>query len=298
MDSQFAFDGDRERGLVLVATPIGNLEDMSMRALRVLREADVILAEDTRRTRQLLAHFDIRGARLVSYHEHNRKQREPEILAWLREGRLVALVTDAGTPGISDPGEDLVRAARDEGLPVTVVPGPSAAVAALVVSGMPAHRFVFWGFLPRGGRERADALDRLAGFQETIVLYEAPHRIRQTVQDLVGKLGDRRVAAVRELTKCHEQVLRGTLHELAAWVEKEEPRGEWVLVIEGSQAPDAGGTLGDTRNADMQILCREVEKRIARGASVRDAVREIAVQYGVSRRALYQAYLRYPSPHD
>lgn len=293
MESRFAFDGERERGLVLVATPIGNLEDLSMRALRVLRESDVILAEDTRRTRQLLAHFDIRGPRLVSYHEHNRKEREEQVLRWLREGRLIALVSDAGTPGISDPGADLVRAARDEGLPVTAVPGPCAAVAALAISGMSPERFVFWGFLPREGVKRKEALERLSRFEETVILYEAPHRLRTTVRELGRALGeDRKVSALRELTKRHEQWLRGTLRELEDWLSREEPRGEWVLVVEGrppeGQSPSARGGS----EADLDGLCEEVDRLVAEGCSVRDAVREVAERSGYPRRELYQAYVR------
>ncbi|MDI3256740.1 MAG: 16S rRNA (cytidine(1402)-2'-O)-methyltransferase [Kyrpidia sp.] len=293
MDSRFSFEGEKERGLVLVATPIGNLEDISARALRILREADVILAEDTRRTRQLLAHFQIPGARLVSYHEHNRAKREPEVLAWLREGRLVALVADAGMPGISDPGADLVRAARDRGFPVTVVPGPSAGVAALVISGLPAERFVFLGFLPRSGRARTEDLDRLAQFQETVILYESPHRVRQTVRDLARRLGERRAAAVRELTKRYEQVVRGTLPELAGWLDREEPKGEWVIVIQGARPEEAGPRAApEEGGGDWEDWCREVDDRVARGASVRDAVRETALRHGIARRALYRAYLR------
>ncbi|MBE3552176.1 MAG: 16S rRNA (cytidine(1402)-2'-O)-methyltransferase [Kyrpidia tusciae] len=296
MDSQFSFDGPHERGLVLVATPIGNLEDISARALRVLGEADVILAEDTRRTRQLLAHFQISGPRLVSYHEHNRIQREPDVLDWLKEGKLVALVTDAGMPAISDPGADLVRLARNVGAPVTVVPGPSAALAALVISGLPTDRFVFLGFLPRSGRAREEEIARLAGYPETIILYEAPHRVIRTVRDLARVLGNRRAAAVRELTKRYEQVVRGTLGELIGWLEGEEPKGEWVLIVEGAVSASSEhhmfGEGGSSGEDDMNRWCEEVTRQVAEGVSVRDAIRETAQRHRISRRALYQAYLK------
>ncbi|MDI3281107.1 MAG: 16S rRNA (cytidine(1402)-2'-O)-methyltransferase, partial [Bacillota bacterium] len=228
--------------LYLVGTPIGNLEDITLRALKVLREVDLVAAEDTRRSRQLLSHFGIR-TRLVSYHEHNKKTRGPQLLAELRAGRRVALVTDAGMPGISDPGFELVRDAAEAAIPVVAVPGPSAFLLALAASGLPTRRFVFEGFLPRAAAERRRCLERLAAEERTVVFYEAPHRLPATLKDLADLAGDRPLVVARELTKCFEEIQRGTARELAARLLSREPRGEYVLVLGGRAAkgqPGAG----------------------------------------------------------
>ena len=202
--------------LVLVATPIGNLEDLSPRAVRVLGAADVVVCEDTRRTGRLLQAAGVSARRLLAVHEHNEAQQVPAVVELLRTGSVVAVVTDAGMPGVSDPGERLVRAAVDAGIEVQVVPGPSAAVSAVVVSGLPADRWVFEGFLPRSGSGRTERLAALSGERRTVVLYEAPHRVARTLGDLVGACGgERRVALCRELTKLHEEVWRGTLSAAA-----------------------------------------------------------------------------------
>jgi 16S rRNA (cytidine1402-2'-O)-methyltransferase len=265
--------------LVLVATPIGNLGDLSPRAVTALAESDVICCEDTRRTGRLLAHAGVSGPRLLMVNDHNEAARVAEVLRRLDAGERVAVVTDAGMPGVSDPGERLVRAAAEAGHVVEVVPGPSAAIAALVISGLPTARFVFEGFLPRKGSGRQERLAALRGERRTIVLYEAPHRLARTLTDLAGALGpDRRAAAGRELTKLHEEVRRGTLAELAGWAEADEPPGELVLVIDG--APEVA--VADDEAIEVALT----EARQA-GWSTRDAVATGADALAVPRRRVY-----------
>jgi 16S rRNA (cytidine1402-2'-O)-methyltransferase len=271
----------REGALVLVATPIGNLGDLSPRAVDALRTADVIAAEDTRRTRALMTHAGVTGGRrLVAVHEHNERTRAAELSERIRKGDRVVFVTDAGMPGISDPGERLVRVCVDAGLRVEVVPGPSAALAALVVSGLPTSRFVVEGFLPRSGRERAERLAELAAERRTAVLFEAPHRIAATIEDLAGACGaERRIAIARELTKRFEDVWRGTLADAAAHVATTEPRGEHVLVL--GPAPPAIAAPDD-------VLRDAVGARLAEGRSARDAAAEVAQAFGVPKRRTYE----------
>lgn len=217
--------------LFVVSTPIGNLQDITLRALETLKEVDFIAAEDTRHTRVLLRHYAIQKP-LVSYHDYNKARRAPEIVRRLLAGEKAAVVSDAGTPGISDPAYHLVRQCIEAGVPVQPIPGPTAFVAALIVSGLPTDRFVFEGFLPaKKGRQKR--LGLLREETRTIVLYEAPHRLLRTLEDLLSNLGDRQAAIVRELTKIHEEVQRGPLSELIEWVRKQPPRGEIVLVVEG-----------------------------------------------------------------
>ncbi len=270
----------REGALVLVATPIGNLGDLSPRAVEALRSADVIAAEDTRRTRALLTHAGVPGgARLVAVHEHNERSRATELVERIRVGDRVVFVTDAGMPGISDPGERLVRVCVEAGLAVEVVPGPSAVLAALVVSGLATDRFVMEGFLPRSGRERADRLTLVAAEHRTTVLFEAPNRIAATLADLAEVCGEqRRVVIARELTKKFEEVWRGTLTEAIAHVEEVAPRGEHVLVLDG--APPA--TVPDD-----DAIREAVEGLLGDGVSARDAASEVAAALGVPRRRAY-----------
>ena len=269
--------------LVLVATPIGNLGDLPPRAVEVLAAADVVACEDTRRTGRLLAAAGVRARALVAVHDHNEASQVGAVLGRLRAGEVVAVVTDAGTPGISDPGERLVRAATQAGFEVRVVPGPSAAISGLVASGLPTGRFVFEGFLPRKGSGRGERLAALAGEQRTLVLYEAPHRLARTVADLAAALGgSRRVAIARELTKLHEEVWRGTLDEAVARTEAVEPRGEHVLVVDGAPPP-AG--------VDDEQIVAAIDERLAAGASRRDAVAEVAHGLGVARRRVYDLAL-------
>lgn len=218
--------------LYLCATPIGNLEDITLRALKVLREVDLVAAEDTRHTRKLFSHYGIHTA-LTSYHEHNRQAKGGYLIEQLTGGRNVALVSDAGTPGISDPGEELVKAALENGIEVTPLPGPSALLAALTVSGLPLARFVFEGFLPTKHKERCKRLAELAKEPRTIVLYESPHRLLKTLGELVAFWGRRQACIARELTKMHEDVRRGTLAQLQEQFQSQSLKGEFVLVIEG-----------------------------------------------------------------
>lgn len=266
--------------LVLVATPIGNLGDLSPRAARILGEADVVCCEDTRRTRELLGHLGLRGRRLVSVHQHNEQARCAEVVAWVAAGRTVAVVSDAGMPGVSDPGQRLVAAVASAGLEVTVVPGPSAALGALVVSGLPTDRFSFEGFLPRQGAERRRRLDALAADTRTVVIHEAPGRLGATLADLVAACGPSRpVAVVRELTKLHEEVWRGDAAAAAASFAQRPVRGEVVVVVGG--APPASAPGDDAVAAD-------VERRLRSGATLRDAAAATAAELRVSRRRAYQ----------
>ncbi len=270
--------------LVLVATPIGNLGDLPPRAVRALAEAHTIACEDTRRTRQLLSHAGVEGGnRLVSVNDHNEAAQVRAILSRLDAGQRVALVTDAGMPAISDPGQRLVAAVVAAGHRVEVVPGPSAALAALVVSGLPTARFCFEGFLPRKGRARAERLGELAIERRTIVLFEAPHRVRQTAADLAEALGPaRRVAIARELTKAFEEVWRGTLGDAVEQADDLPARGEHVLVLEG--APSQEASTSEVEDALTEML--------SEGRSKKDAVAAVSAQLGVPKRRVYDAALR------
>ena len=271
--------------LVLVATPIGNLGDLTPRAVETLGGADVIVCEDTRRTRQLLTHAGIRGRRLVAVHSHREAQSVSQVTEWLREGKRVALVTDAGMPAVSDPGARLVAAVTAAGLPVEVVPGPSAALAALVVSGLPTDRFCFEGFLPRKGAERAARLRALAADERTTVLFEAPPRLAATLAALAAVCGaGRRVAVARELTKLHEEVWRGPLGEAARLAAAAPDRGEQVIVVAG-RPPSEGAPAEEAIEA-------AVRARLAAGDSARDAAHAVAEELDVARRKAYEVALR------
>lgn len=279
--------------LYLVGTPIGNLEDISARALRTLREVALIAAEDTRHTRELLTHFDIHTS-LVSYHEHNLRTAGPQLLQRLLQGDSVALVSDAGMPGISDPGEDLVRLAAEAGVQVVAVPGPVAGIAALVTSGLAAGSFVFIGFLPRSGKARRQALAELAGERRTMVLYEAPHRLLETVEDLSAVLGATRQAAVaRELTKRFEEVKRGTLAELLAHFEISRPRGEFTVVVSGAVAAAPAAALS-REPADLAAATAALE---AGGLDRKAAMKQVARERGISKEDVYKAVLAQREGH-
>jgi 16S rRNA (cytidine1402-2'-O)-methyltransferase len=265
--------------LVLVATPIGNLGDLSPRAVEELRAADVIACEDTRRTGRLLQHAGVPAPRLLVVNDHTEAAEVRAVLSYLDRGQRVAVVTDAGTPGISDPGERLVRAAAAAGHPVVAVPGPSAIVAALVVSGLPAGRFCFEGFLPRRGSGRGERLRALAGEERTMVLLEAPHRLVRTLEDLAEAFGDaRQVVLARELTKLHEEVWRGSLDGAVRWAEASPPLGEFVVVVAG--APPAGPAGDD----DLAAALRD---RLAAGEDKRTAVAGVAAELKVPKRRVY-----------
>jgi 16S rRNA (cytidine1402-2'-O)-methyltransferase len=271
-------------GIVLVGTPIGNLGDLPPRAVEVLAQAEVVYCEDTRRTRALLTHAGVTGSRLRSLHGHNEHQRLEEVVRAASDGALVAVVSDAGMPGVSDPGTRVVQAAVAAGVRVSVVPGPSALLAALVTSGLPTDRFCFEGFLPRTGRARAERLAAVASEPRTVVLYEAPGRVAGTLGDLAATCGtSRRVAVARELTKLHEEIWRGPLGEAASWASGDPLRGEVVLVVEGGAPAES--------EVDDETLRTAVEQRVSAGARRRGAVDEVAAEFGVPRRRVYQLAL-------
>jgi 16S rRNA (cytidine1402-2'-O)-methyltransferase len=278
-------DGHHTGGvLVLVGTPIGNLGDLAPRAVEALGSADAICCEDTRRTGRLLQHAGVERPPLVVVNEHTEAREVARVLARLARGQRVAVVSDAGMPGISDPGERLVRAAVAAGHGIEVIPGPSAALAALVTSGLATGRFVFEGFLPRKGAARAGRLAALAGEPRTVVLYEAPHRLARTIADLADTCGgDRRVAVARELTKLHEEVWRGTLGDALEWVRAPAPRGEVVLVLDGAPAAKPPGD---------DALVDALREELGAGATARDAARTVATRFDVSRRRVYELATR------
>ena len=269
--------------LYLIATPIGNLGDLSPRAAGLLERADFVAAEDTRVTMKLLSHLGLKKP-MVSYHEHNKASAGPAILARLLAGESCALATDAGTPAISDPGEDLVALCAGNGVEVQAVPGCCALISALAVSGLPTARFVFEGFLPVNKAQRRERLQSLLGEERTLIFYEAPHRLRATLDDLLAAFGDRRIALCRELTKLHEDVMRTTLAQAAEWYRENEPRGEYVLVLAGAER----------REENAVTLAQGVElvlERRSRGERMKDAVRQVAADTGLSRNELYDAAL-------
>jgi 16S rRNA (cytidine1402-2'-O)-methyltransferase len=270
--------------LYLVGTPIGNLGDVTERARETLNAVDVVAAEDTRRTGRLLAHLGLKK-RMVSMFEGNERERTRELLRRMREGGDVALVTDAGMPSISDPGFVLVRACAEEGIDVRVVPGPSAVTAALAVSGLPVDRFVFEGFLPRKGGERRARLAAMAKDPRAIVLFESPRRVATLLGDVLLELGDRRVAVARELTKLHEEVVRGRASEVLARLVDSEPKGEIVVVIEGRR---------EDEELDLEPLIEEATRLVDQGMRKREAAAAVARRRGASANAIYQGLIRPP----
>ena len=279
---------DTNGTLYLCATPIGNLEDITYRVLRVLKEADVIAAEDTRNPVKLLNHFGIRTP-MTSYHEHNKIEKAHQIIGQLKQGKNIALITDAGTPGISDPGEELVRLALEEGITVTSLPGAAACITALTMSGQPTRRFVFEAFLPREKKERRSILEELKTETRTIVLYEAPHRLVATLEELLEALGNRSVTICRELTKKYEEVQKTTLDNVLLYYKDHEPRGEYVLVLEGRsrremEAEQQRTWEGMSIEAHMAIYeAQEIPRK--------EAMKLVARDRGISKRDVYQALL-------
>lgn len=270
--------------LVLVATPIGNLGDMTQRAIEALQRADIICCEDTRHSGKLLAHFGVTGKKLIVINEHTEYDAREEIVSLVTSGSTVALVTDAGTPGISDPGERLVVAVVEAGGNVTAVPGASALTMALVISGLPTSRFVFEGFLPRSGAERTDRLAMTTTESRTIVLYEAPHRLAKTLSDLTTACGAmRRVVLARELTKLHEQIWRGTLQDANMLVAATEPRGEYVIIIEPAKPP--------APPTDEELVAA-IKAEIAKGVSRKDSAARVSARFGVAKRTVYELALQ------
>ncbi|WP_315451646.1 16S rRNA (cytidine(1402)-2'-O)-methyltransferase [uncultured Selenomonas sp.] len=273
--------------LYLCATPIGNLADITYRAVETLRTADAIAAEDTRHTRGLLAHYDIHTP-MTSYHEHNKEEKGTELIERLRAGATVVCVSDAGLPGIADPGGDLARRAIAEGIPVTPLPGANAALSALICAGLPLEGFTFVGFLPRKEKKRREVLARVAAYPETLIFYEAPHRLRETLAVLAATLGaERQACAARELTKKFEEFRRTTLGDLIAHYREHEPRGEFVLIVAG-----ADENVASTADAVEEMsLTERYAAHIAKGLDKKEAMRRTAQELGISRRDVYQAVL-------
>lgn len=274
----------RSGGLVLIATPIGNLGDITQRAIESLQNADVICCEDTRHSGKLLAHFGVTGKKLIVINEHTEYEAREEIVSLVTSGSVVALITDAGTPGISDPGERLVVAVIEAEGNVTAVPGASALTMALVISGLPTSRFVFEGFLPRSGADRTERLAMTTTEPRTIVLYEAPHRLAKTLSDLTTACGAmRRVVLARELTKLHEEIWRGTLQDANMFVAATEPRGEYVIIIEPAKPP--------APPTDAELL-DAIRVEIAKGVSRKDSAARVSARFGVAKRTVYELALQ------
>ena len=274
--------------LYLCATPIGNLDDITFRVLETLKNVDVIAAEDTRNSIKLLNRFEIKTP-MTSYHEFNKYDKGRQLIGQLLEGKNIAVITDAGMPGISDPGEELVKMAYEAGVPVTVLPGACACVTALTLSGLPTRRFCFEAFLPTDKKERKDVLAELADETRTIVLYEAPHRLGKTLAELMEALGDRRLTICRELTKKHEEAFRTTFSEALAYYEENEPKGECVLVIEGV---DREALKKEEQESFLQLSLEEhMERYLSQGMSKKDAMKAVAADRGVSKREIYAMLL-------
>ena len=287
MKSQKSSMHEQGSCLYLVATPIGNLEDMTMRAMRILKEVDVIAAEDTRNTKKLCNYFDI-STPLISYHEHNQEQGGEKILQFLREGKSVALVSDAGMPCISDPGADIVKKAIAENFAVVPIPGANAALSALIASGLSPQPFYFFGFLNRNKKDRKKQLENLAKRQETIIFYEAPHRLKDTLKNIEETLGNRKIVLARELTKKFEEFLRGTVEEAIQWANDNDVRGEFCIVIEGTQKTEEEEKEAYWENLSIvehvNLLMEEKE------ITSKEAIKEVAKLRGIPKREVYQEY--------
>ena len=274
--------------LYLCATPIGNLEDITLRVLRTLKEADLIAAEDTRHSIKLLNHFDIKTP-MTSYHEFNKVEKARYLVDKMREGTNVALITDAGTPGISDPGEELVRQCYEAGIEVTSLPGPAACITALTISGMATRRFAFEAFLPSDKKEKQEIFEELKKETRTIILYEAPHRLVRTLSELLENLGDRRISVCRELTKTHETVFRTTVSEALSYYETEEPRGECVLVIEGKSRLEI--QQEQERSWEAISIEEHMKRYLDGGMDKKEAMKLVAKDRGMKKRDVYQYLL-------
>ncbi|MCR5374479.1 MAG: 16S rRNA (cytidine(1402)-2'-O)-methyltransferase [Lachnospiraceae bacterium] len=274
--------------LYLCATPIGNLEDITLRVLRILKEVDLIAAEDTRNSIKLLNHFEIKTP-MTSYHEFNKIDKAYELVNILKAGKDIALITDAGMPGISDPGEELVRICYEEGVPVTILPGASAVVSALALSGQKTRRFAFEAFLPKDKKEKKRVLEELKEETRTIIIYEAPHHLLKTLQELYDTLGRRGISVVKELTKLHENVNRTTLEEAINYYSENEPKGEYVLVIEGKSKEECENEV----KAQYESLTIEehVKKYTDTGMDKKEAMKVVAKERGLSKRDVYNALI-------
>ncbi|TWT28605.1 16S rRNA (cytidine(1402)-2'-O)-methyltransferase [Planomicrobium sp. CPCC 101110] len=287
MKSQKSFQEKRPT-LYLVATPIGNLEDITVRALRILKEVDVIAAEDTRNTKQLCNHFEIQ-TKLTSYHEHNQESGGFKILSYLGEGKSVALVSDAGMPCISDPGEDVVKRVIAEGYPVVPIPGANAALSALIVSGISPQPFLFYGFISRNKKDRQAELEKLSQKEETLLFYEAPHRLKESLKSLQKAFGnERKIVLAREVTKKFEEFLRGTVEEAVSWSEQNEIRGEFCIVIEGNSSPDLIESEEWWEQLSIEEHVNELMER--NNLTSKEAIKEVSIARKMSKREIYQAY--------
>lgn len=277
-----------EGKLYLCATPIGNLEDITLRVLRVLEEVDLIAAEDTRNSIKLLNHYEIKTP-MTSYHEFNKIEKAYQLVEKLQEGMNIALITDAGTPGISDPGEELVKIAYEAGIEVTSLPGPAACITALTLSGLSTRRFAFEAFLPKDKKERKRILEELQKETRTIILYEAPHHLIKTLEELREALGNRRITLCRELTKKYEEGQRTTIDEVLEYYKDKEPRGEYVLVLEGKTKEE----VEEERKKEWETLSLEEHMQLyeQKGISHKEAMKLVAKDRGVSKRDIYQALL-------
>ena len=274
--------------LYLCATPIGNLEDMTLRCIRVLKEVDLIAAEDTRNSIKLLNHFEIKTP-MTSYHEYNKIEKGHRLVERLQSGEDIALITDAGTPGISDPGEELVHMCQEAGIAVTAVPGAAACITALTISGLATRRFAFEAFLPTDKKERQAILEELKGETRTMVLYEAPHRLARTLKVLYEALGNRRISVCRELTKKHETVFATTIEDALDYYESQEPKGECVMVIEGKSREEIRAE--EKAQWEEMDIEAHMEYYLERGMDKKEAMKQVAKDRGVSKRDIYQALL-------
>lgn len=272
--------------LFLCATPIGNLEDITLRALRILKEVNCIAAEDTRHTRKLLTHYDIHTP-LISYHSYSSESKEDQLIERLLQGEDIALVSDAGMPGISDPGADLVRLALENGITVTPIPGASAGIAGLVASGLPTHKFVFEGFLSNQRKARRKHLQALRNEKRTMIFYESPHRLTDTLKDILGELGDRPCAVARELTKLYEEFKRGSISEVLDYYSANHPRGEITLVLGGQ--PEEEAALEQQDLWSQLTLAEHVDTLVEQGLDKKEAIKQVAQLRGVPKREVYGA---------
>ncbi len=275
--------------LYLCATPIGNLEDITFRVLRTLKEADLIAAEDTRNSRKLLNHFEIKTP-MTSYHEYNKYEKGRWLVRQMEEGKQVALITDAGTPGISDPGEELVAMCWEAGIETTSIPGPAACITALTVSGLPTRRFSFEAFLPQDKKQRQEVLEELKKDTRTLILYEAPHRLVKTLEELLKELGNRKITVCRELTKKHETLFKTDLEKALDWYRENSPKGECVLVLEGKSREEIKEEER-SKWEDMSVP-EHVEFYLKQGMEKKEAMKQVAKDRGVSKREIYGVLLQ------
>lgn len=289
MQQQKSFERENEKGILyLVPTPIGNLEDMTFRAIRIMKEADLIAAEDTRNTKKLCNYFEIETP-VTSYHEHNKESSGHKLLEKIKDGAKIALVSDAGMPTISDPGTELVVEAIAEGLTVVPLPGANAALTALIASGIQPQPFYYYGFLQRGKKEKKKELEVLSKQTATIVLYESPHRLKETLTVMLEGLGDRKIVLCRELTKKYEEFIRGTISEALVWAQNEEVRGEFVLIIEGASL--SAIEEGETHWWEKLSLTDHVEHYVSEeNMNSKEAIKQTAKDRGMQKRDVYQAY--------